>query len=97
MNVNGYHFFLHGGMQFHAFSTYALLCQMPFYCTSPLLPSVTQQQNVMGYWWKSSASTAIPPTPASDIAGQHSKMGGISFGAALKVMATEENKEGEQP
>ena len=32
-----------------------------------LLPSVTQQQNVMEYWWESSASAARPPTASSDI------------------------------
>ena len=37
----------------------------------------------MGYWWEGSALTAIPPTSASDVVGQHNKMGGITFGAAL--------------
>ena len=32
---------------------------------------------------KSSASTAIPLTFASDVVGQHHKRGSISFGAAL--------------
>ena len=49
----------------------------------PLLPSVTQQQNTMGYWWEGSASTAVPPTSASDIVGQHHQAGGIMFGAAF--------------
>ena len=54
---------------------------MPFY--QALLPSVTQQQNVMEYWWEGPASTATPPTSAPDIMGQHSKTEGITFGAAL--------------
>ena len=37
----------------------------------------------MEYWWEGSASNAIPPTSTSDIAGQYSKIGGITFGAAL--------------
>jgi len=37
----------------------------------------------MKYWQEGSTSTAIPPTPTSDILGQHNKIGGITFGAAL--------------
>jgi len=37
----------------------------------------------MGYWWEGSTSTAIPPF-ASDVGSQHSKIGGITSGAALK-------------
>jgi len=37
----------------------------------------------MGYWWEGPASTAIPPTSASDVVGQHNKIGGIIYGAAL--------------
>jgi len=47
----------------------------------PLLPSLTWQQNVTKCCWEGSASTAIPPTSASDAAGQHNKMGGTTFGA----------------
>ena len=50
---------------------------------SALLPSVTQQQNVMAYWWEGSTSTAIPPTSIPDIVGQYNKIGSITFGAAL--------------
>ena len=42
-------------------------------------PSVTQQQNVMGYWQEGSTFTAIPPTSTSDVMGQHHKIGGITF------------------
>ena len=54
---------------------------MSFCQTAPLLPSVTQQQNVREYWWEDSASTAIPPTSTSNVVGQKNKTGGITFGA----------------
>ena len=66
-----------GGIQFHPFISSSLPCQMPFCQTAPLLPSVKQQQNVMGHWWEGSTSTA------SDIVGQHHKTGGIRFRAAF--------------
>jgi len=56
---------------------------MPFCQTAPLLPSVTHPQNVTECWWKHSASTAIPPTAASDVVSQDNRIGGITFGAAL--------------
>jgi len=37
--------------------------------TAPLLPSATQQQNAMEYWWEGSTSTAIPQTFTSDVVG----------------------------
>jgi len=37
----------------------------------------------MEYWWEGSTSTAISPTSASGIVGQHNKIGGITFGAAI--------------
>ena len=58
---------------------------MPFCQTAPPLLSATQQQNVMGYWWKGSTSTAIPPTATSDVVGQHNKIGGITFGETVIV------------
>ena len=54
----------------------------PFCQTAPLLPSVTWQQHVMGYWWQPSASTAISPTSDSDSVGQDNKIG-VTFKAAL--------------
>ena len=51
--------------------------------TASLLPSVTWQQNVTEYWWEGSVSTVIPPTSASDVVGQHNKIEGITFRAAL--------------
>ena len=50
--------------------------------TAPLLPPVTQQQNVTEYWQEDSTSTAIPPTSTSDNLGQHNNIRGITFGAA---------------
>jgi len=32
----------------------------------PLLPPVTQQQNVTEYWWEGSASSAMPPASTSN-------------------------------
>ena len=37
----------------------------------------------MEYCWEGSTSTATPPTFASDVIGQHNKIGGITFGTAL--------------
>jgi len=34
-------------------------------------------------WWEGLTSTALPPTSTSDVVGQHNKIGGITFGAAL--------------
>lgn len=48
-----------------------------------LLPCVTWQQNVMGYWWEGSTSTAVPPTSTSDVVGQRNKIEGSTLGAAL--------------
>ena len=41
------------------------------------------QQNVMEYYWKGSLFTAIPPTSAFEVVGQHNKIRGITFRAAL--------------
>jgi len=46
----------------------------------------------MEYWREDSTSTAISPTSASDIVGQHNKIGGINFGVTLVVS----NRLGEQ-
>ena len=70
-----------GEIQFYTFATYTLLCQMPFCQAAPLLPSATQQQNVVEYWWEGSTSTAVPPTSTSDVTGQHNKRRGTIFGA----------------
>ena len=62
------------------------LCSHPLFglCQSaPLLPFVTRQQNVMGYWWKGSNPTAIPPTSASGAMDQHHERRGTTFRAAL--------------
>jgi len=75
-------FFLHGGVEFHAFTPYTLPCQKLFCQTAPLLPSVAWQQHVMEFWWEGSTSTAIPPPSASAVVGQHNRLGDITFGTA---------------
>ena len=60
-NVDECQFFPHWGIQFHILDSYTLPCQMSFCQTTPLLPSVSHQQNVMEYWWEGSTSTAVPP------------------------------------
>jgi len=71
INVNWYHFFLHGGIHFYTFATYVLPCQ------------TSQHQHVTEYWWEGSTSAAIPPTSTSDVMGKHNKIGGITYGAEL--------------
>ena len=66
---SGCYFFLHECIQFHPFASYVLPCQMPMCQTSPLLTSVTRQQDAMKYWWEGSISAILPPS-ASDIVGQ---------------------------
>ena len=60
-------FFPHGEIQWHIFASYPLPYQMPLCQTAHLLPSITQKQNVMEYWWESSTSIAISPISTSDI------------------------------
>jgi len=76
-------FFSHGGIRLHIFASYTLPHQMSFCQTAPLLPSVTQQQNLTEYWQEGSTSIALPQTSDPDITGQNTKTGGIIFGAAL--------------
>jgi len=71
-----------GGIQSHTFALDVLPCQMPFRRAAPLLPLVTQQQNVTGCGWEGSDSAAIPPPPAPAV-GQHNKLAGTTFRAAL--------------
>ena len=68
-------FFPHEIIQLHILGSHTPPCQMPFCQIASLLPSVTQQQNRTEYWWEGSTSTAILPTSASDIMGQHNKIG----------------------
>ena len=51
----------------------------------PLLPSVTQEQHGLEYWWEGSPSNAVPPPSPPDVVDQHNQMRGISFGAALYI------------
>ena len=79
-------FFSQGVIQWHTFASYVLPCQMPFCPTASLLPSVTQQQNIMKYCQEHSASTVIAPPSASDIIGQHKRLGDIAFGAVQLML-----------
>ena len=45
--------------------------------------AVTQQQNVMEYWWKGPVAATIPLTSAYAIMGWHNKIGDITVGVAL--------------
>lgn len=56
---------------------------MAFSQNALLSPSVTEQENVMEYWWEHSASVSIPPVSNSDAVSQHNKIGGIFFRAAF--------------
>ena len=82
MNVIRRNFFPHGGIQLLTFASYALPCQ-----TASLLSFVARQQNLTEYWREGSTSTAISPTSASDVRGQHNKTGGINFGATLVLFS----------
>ena len=77
--------FPHVETQRYTFVSKTLPCQAPVCKAAPLLPSVTQQQSVMEYWWEGSTSTVIPPMLISDLVGQQNKLGGIKFLAALKL------------
>jgi len=45
--------------------------------------SFVTKQGVMECWQEGSNSTAVPQTTTSDVVGQHNKIGGVTFGAAL--------------
>jgi len=55
----------------------AIFVGLIFYCHLTLGNKSTE------HWWEDSASTAIPPTSASDVMGQHHKIGHITFRAAV--------------
>ena len=74
---NGCNFFQHGEIQWHTLASYALPCQMLSCQPAPLLTSVTQQQNVMEYWWESSTSDIF------ETVCQLNKTESIIFEAAL--------------
>jgi len=84
VSVNEYQwapFFPYGGVQTQTFATYVFSCQTSLCQTAPLLPSVTQQQNVMGYWQEGSASTAI--SPPFTLMSWADMIRDITFGVAL--------------
>ena len=75
-----------GCCQFHKeefIAAHALPCQAPFCQTATLLSSAAWQQNVTECCWEGLASTAIPPTTASDIVVRPRKIGSITFRAAV--------------
>ena len=73
----------HGGIHFYPFASHTLPCQMSLCYTARLLPSVTWQQSVTGYWWEGSTSAAIPPTSISGVTCQQNKIRGITLGSDL--------------
>jgi len=74
VNVNGCHFFSAWRNSFAhlCFLHTSMSDSMLSHC-APLLPSVTQQQHVMGYWWDGSTCAAVTPTSSCDLVGQHNK------------------------
>ena len=84
LNVNGCHI-----LCMEEFS-YSRLLHLYFHVRChfvivPLLLFDAWQQNVMGYWWECSTSTAIPPTSTSDVVGLHHEIGGINFRAIFMI------------
>lgn len=73
MNVNWYHFFLHGGIWWPTFASYSLPHQHHFFQTALLLHQPQEKENVMQYWWEGANSTSIPPTSAPDVVEQYNK------------------------
>ena len=66
-------FFPHGGINCHTFASYSLLRQTSFCQTAPPLSSVTQQQNLMGYWLEAQSLLPyhyLPLTSWADIIKQ---------------------------
>jgi len=59
-------------------SSMSVSCQ-----STPLLPSVSWQQDITGYCWEGSAPTAISATSVTNIIGQHHKIAGITFRATV--------------
>ena len=72
-------YFLHGGIQWHLCFSHTSLPD------TILLDCPFAQQHVIEYWWECSTFTAVQPTSTSAV-GQHHKIGGIIFGAALKYL-----------
>jgi len=71
-------FFPHEEIQWHTFAPYVLPCQMAFYQTTTLLPSVAQQQNVT-----ECCSMSIAITPTLIVMLWADIIRGITFGAAF--------------
>ena len=85
MNVNECHSFPYGGIHLYTFASYARPCQTRLCQAAPLLPFVSQQQNMTEHWWEGSTSTAVPPTSTSDTVGQHNKQEAFSSGCPCRL------------
>lgn len=57
-----------------------------------LIFSVAYQHSLMEYCKERSTSVAIPPPSASDVMGQHNKIGGIIFRATLVFIYIERER-----
>jgi len=77
-------FVLRGGIKWYTFASYTLLCQTPFCPTARLLLSVAWHQNVMEYWWESSASSVTNVCLWHH--GPCLQIGGNTFRAALNLL-----------
>lgn len=67
------------------------------FVTASLLPPVALQQYAKEYWWKDSISTAISPASASEVVGQHDKIGSITFRSFLRIIEYPELEKNTQP
>ena len=83
MKISGCHFFCLEESSDTPLLHTPLPCQTPFCQTAPLLPSVTQRQNIMEYCQEGLTSIAISPTSSSGVVDWHNKRGGNTFRAAL--------------
>ena len=82
-------FFQHRGVLWHTFASYSLPCQMPFCQDCPsaaICCAATKWNGILIASFKLLATTALAPTSASDVVGQHNIMGGITFRAALMYL-----------
>lgn len=85
VDASGYNFFFICIEEFNStlLLSYALPGQISSFsdCLSAVL--CHKATIIMEYWWKGSIYTAVPPTSASEVVGQHNKTEGIAFRIAL--------------
>jgi hypothetical protein len=77
------HFYPHGGTQRHTSTSSPLLMSDAILSDCPSAAICRTATKLTNYWRKGSTSTAITPASASEVAGQHNKIQGITFGAPL--------------